>query len=105
MPPPESLSGALCVAFSSELPWKHWSANSSWDMADSMAVILVNHTKKILSEARFYTISADDVTTVDHESWSSVYIYISVGFSLVPILLSLFQLTECNGASAVKECI
>jgi hypothetical protein len=49
-------------------PKKHWSASSGWDMADSMAAILANHTKKILAEARFYAISANEVTTVDHES-------------------------------------
>jgi hypothetical protein len=86
-------------------PRKHWSASSGWDMADSMSEVLSIHTKKILAEARFYAISADEVTTVDHESWLSVHIYVSVGFSRVPILLSLSRLTEGNGASAVKESI
>jgi hypothetical protein len=86
-------------------PKKHWSPSSGWEMADSMSVILADHTKKILAEARFYAISADEVTTVDHESWLSVHIYISIGFSCVPILLFLSRLTEGNGASAVKESI
>jgi hypothetical protein len=86
-------------------PKKHWSASSGWDMADSMAAILANHTKKILAEARFYAISTDEVTIVDHESWLSVHIYIAVGFSRLPILLSLSRLTKGNSASAVKECI
>jgi hypothetical protein len=34
-----------------------------------------------------------------------VHIYTAVGFSYVPILLSLFQLIESNGASIIKECI
>jgi hypothetical protein len=81
-------------------PRKHWSASSGWNMADSMAAILANHTKKVLAEARFYAIPADEVTTVDNESWLSMHIYI-----VVPILLSLSRLTEDNSASAVKECI
>jgi hypothetical protein len=86
-------------------PKKHWSASSGWEMADSMSIILVDHTKKILAEAWFYAISVDEVTTIDHESWLSVHIYVSIGFSRVPILLSLSRLTEGNGASAVKESI
>jgi hypothetical protein len=38
-------------------------------MAGSMCKVLFIHTKKILAEAKFYSISADEVTTVDHESW------------------------------------
>ena len=84
---------------------KHWNASSSWDMVDSMATILVDHIEKILTEARFYAISADKVTTIDHESWLSVHIYIAIGFSCLPILLSLSRLIEGNTTSAVKECI
>jgi hypothetical protein len=86
-------------------PRKHWSASCGWDMADNMYEVLLIHTKKVLAEAKFYTISADEVTTVDHESWLNVHIYISVGFSRVPILLSLFRLIDGNGSSAVKESI
>jgi hypothetical protein len=74
-------------------------------MADNTIEILGNHTKKILSKARFYAISTDEVTIVNHESWLSVQIYISIGFCRVPILLSLLQLVEENGIFGVKECI
>ena len=74
-------------------------------MADSMAAVLANHTKKILTETRFYAISANEVTIVDHESWLSVHIYIPLGFSRVPILLSLSRLTKRNTACAIKDCI
>jgi hypothetical protein len=86
-------------------PRKHWSASSGWQMADNMNEVLSTHTKKVLAEARFYSVSADEVTIVDHESWLSVHIYVSIGFSRVPILLSLSRLTNGNGASAVKESI
>jgi hypothetical protein len=74
-------------------------------MADSMSVVLANYTKKVISQARYFAISADEVTTVDHESWLSVHIYLCIGFSRVSILLGLFRLVEGNGASAVKEAI
>jgi hypothetical protein len=40
-------------------PRKHWSANFGWDMANSMAAILADYTKKILAEAKLYAISVD----------------------------------------------
>ena len=91
------LSRAVCVDFSSELPRKHWIASSDWDMVNNMIEILGIHTKKILSKARFYAILTNEVTIVNHESWLSVQIYICIGFSRVPILLSLLQLVEENG--------
>lgn len=81
------------------------SANLDWEMADSKSEVLSTHTKKVLAEAKFYAISMDEVTTVDYESWLSVHIYISIGFSCVLILLSLSRLTKGNGASTVKESI
>jgi hypothetical protein len=57
-------------------------------MVDNMSVILIDHTK-IMSEARFYAISTNEIKIVDHESWLSEHIYICIGFSNVPILLSL----------------
>jgi hypothetical protein len=63
-------------------PKKHWSASSGWEMADSMSVILADHTKKIPAKARFYAISADEVTAIDHESWL-VRTYMSLLVSLI----------------------
>ena len=90
-------------------PRKHWSASLGWEMADSMSKVLSTHTKKVLAaclaKARFYSVSVDEITTVDHKSWLSVHIYIFVGFSSLSIFLSLSRLTEENGASAIKESI
>jgi hypothetical protein len=91
--------------FAPNYPRKHWSASSGWDMADSMSKVFSIHKKKILSEARFYAILADEVTSIDHESWLSVHIYISIDFSCAPILLSSLRLTNGNGASTMKESI
>ena len=74
-------------------------------MANSMGAILANHTKKIISQARYFVISADEVTIVDHESWLSVHIYLCIDFSIVSVLLGLFRLVEGNGASVLKEAI
>jgi uncharacterized protein YifE (UPF0438 family) len=52
----------------SNCPKKHWTASSGWNMVDNMSKVLSIYTKKIFSEARFYTISADKVTIVNRES-------------------------------------
>jgi hypothetical protein len=74
-------------------------------MADSKSVVLANHTKKVISQVRYFAISADEVTTINHESWLSVHIYVCIGFKRISILLGLFHLVEGNGSTTMKEAI
>jgi hypothetical protein len=85
-----------------DCPRKHWSTSAGWNTA---RVVLANHTKKVISQARYFAISADEVTIVDHESWLSVHIYLCIGSSRLSILFGMFRLVEDNGATAVKEAI
>ena len=70
-----------------------------------MTAVFTNHTKKVISQTRYFAIFVDEVTTMDHESWLSVHINLCIGFSRVSILLGLFHLVEGNGTGAVKETI
>ena len=74
-------------------------------MADSMSVVLANHTKKVISHAKYFVISANEITIVDHESWLSVHIYLCICFSRISIMFGLFRLVKGNGATTVKEAI
>ena len=44
-----------------------------------MACMLSAHTKKVIAEASFFSLFADEVTTIDHESWLSLHIYDVIG--------------------------
>jgi len=87
------------------MPKKHWSVGCGWEMAVSMAEVLADHTKKVIADAPFFSISADEVTTIDHESWLSLHIYIPLGFKRLSILLGLQRLVEGNGAAVVTNAI
>jgi len=88
-----------------DLPKKHWSSMVGWEMADHLAIALADHTKKVISKARFFSLSADEVSTIDSQSWLSIHLYVCIGWKRVPILLSLSRLEDGNGASAVRDCI
>lgn len=74
-------------------------------MVNSMSVVLANHTKNVILQARYFAISTNEITTSDHESWLSVHIYLCSDFSRVSILFGFFCLIEGNGATVVKEAI
>jgi len=84
---------------------KHWSVPIGWEMANHLAKVLGDHTKKVISRANFFSLSADEVSTIDSQSWLSIHLYVCVGFKSVSILLSLSRLVEGNGANAIWECI
>ena len=48
-----------------DFPRKHWSVPIAWEMADHLGMVLVNHTKQVISKARFFSLSADEVSTIE----------------------------------------
>jgi len=87
-----------------DFPKKHWSVSVGWEMADHLAVALSEHTKQVISKSRFFSLSADEVTTIDCESWLSIHIYICVNFKRIPILLSLSK-PQDGTSNAVRDTI
>ena len=87
-----------------DFPKKHWSITIGWEMADHLAMTLAEHTKEVISKSRFFSLTADEVTTIDSQSWLSIHIYVCVGFKRVPILLSLSKLQE-GTSNAVRDTI
>ena len=88
-----------------DCPRKHWSTYCRWEIADNMALVLSDHTKKIIAKACFFSILTIEITTIDHESWLSIYIYVVIRFKRVNILLALQPLVEGDGANALKDAI
>ena len=54
-----------------------------------MALVQSTHTKKIIANASFFSIFADEVTTIDHQSWLSLHIYVVIGFKRAGVFLAL----------------
>jgi hypothetical protein len=74
-------------------------------MAESMAHVLGEHTKNVMGLARYFSISADEVTSSDNQSWLSLHAYIPLGFKRCSILLALIRLVDGNGADAIREAV
>ena len=101
----EKMKDLLQLLLVPDFPTKHWSIAVGWEMADHLAMALAEHTKQVISKARFFSLSADEVTTIDGQSWLSIHLYVCIAFKRVPILLSLSRLQEGNGALAIKKTI
>lgn len=71
-----SKSFVLSSVFLTVLVCKHWFVDSGWEMAEALAHVVSETTKSTLREATFIAVSADEVTTIDHESWLSVHAYV-----------------------------
>ena len=66
---------------------------------------LADHTKQVISKARFFSLNTDEVSTIDTQSWLSIHLYVCIGFKRVPILLSLHRLEHGSGSVALRESI
>jgi hypothetical protein len=81
-----------------KLPKKHWSDNSGWEISEAIHRAVELKTKALISSSRCLSLSCDEVTTVDNQSWLSIHAYIVRDFERVPMLLKLERVTD--GASA-----
>jgi hypothetical protein len=88
-----------------KLPIKHWSDTAGWEMAESLYTVVQNRTKLVVSGANFISLSCDEVTTVDNQSWISIHAYVLVDWERVPLLLSLERLVEESTAGHVTKVI
>jgi hypothetical protein len=88
-----------------DCPRRHWSMGAEWEMTESIAHVICEHTKVVVGEAKVFNLSADEVTSINGQSWLSIHIYISIGFKRVSILLALMRLVDGNSADVVKESI
>jgi hypothetical protein len=51
-----------------KLPFKHWSNNSGWELAESLYRVVQDRTRSCISGGQFISLSCDEVTTCDNQS-------------------------------------
>jgi hypothetical protein len=88
-----------------EYPQCHWSVRAGWEMVDAIAHVLEEHTKSVMKEAHYFSLSTDEVSTSNNQSWLSLHAYIPLGFKRCSILLALIRLVDGNGANAIREAL
>ena len=82
----------------SKLPRRHWSDNASWELAECLFNQVQLKTKEIMSKARFFSITCDDVTMLDTQSWISIHTYICENWTRTPLLLSLERVVDVTNS-------
>jgi hypothetical protein len=88
-----------------KLPKRHWSAGARWERADCMYHQVQAQTKVIMQASRFFSITCDVVTTLDTQSWISVYGYVCENWTRKPLLLSLERVVEGSGSDNLIKVI
>jgi hypothetical protein len=88
-----------------ELPKYHWDQNSAWDIARSLTHVVNRKMKGDIQEAPFFSVSADEVTTIANEAWISMHIYIVQRFKRVPLLLTSGRVAEACTALNLSRIV
>jgi len=74
-------------------------------MGESLLNVVQAKTKDIVSVAPYFSISCDEVTTVDNQSWISIHVYTISDWERVPMLLSLERVIEGGSAESISNII
>ena len=72
-----------------KLPRRHWGDNAGWDLAECLFQQVQVKIKEVMKQARFFSVTCDEVTTLDTQSSISIHGYICKGWEQKPLLLSL----------------
>ena len=79
------------------IPFKHWSISTGWEIAECLHAVVQNCVKLALQECQFFSLTCDEVTTVDYHTWILVHVYVIKNYVRVPLLLTLEQVTGGTG--------
>jgi len=73
------------------LPKLHWSDNASWEIADAMFKQVAKQNRVVMQSSKFLSMSCDEVTTIDNQSWISIPVYYVSEWCRIPLLIGLEQ--------------
>jgi hypothetical protein len=88
-----------------QVPLKHWTEGLDWKMAESLFNIVQEMTKEVVSTTPYFSITYDEVTTLNNQYWISIHIYTIQGWKRVPMLLCLQRVMEVGGADNITKMI
>lgn len=75
-------------------PHHHWSDSSGWKMSQTIEHVMLNKTNKIMQVVTFFSLSCDEVTLVDCQSWINAHGYVVRDWKRVLLLLTLERVVE-----------
>jgi hypothetical protein len=62
-------------------------------------------TQAVMKEAQFFSVTCDEVTILDTQSWISIHGYVCENWTRKSMLLSLEQVVEGGGADSLTKVI
>ena len=88
-----------------KLPRRHSSDNLGWELADCLFQQAQLKIKEVMKSARFFSVTCDEVTTLDTQSWISIHGYVCEGWERKPMLLSLERVLDGGGSNNLTQVI
>lgn len=87
------------------MPSKHCSESAGWEMSGHLHLVVLRRLKEVVKSAKFISISADEVTAVDHTSWLGVHVYMMENWERIPYLLHHSHVTESGRSDYLTSVI
>lgn len=88
-----------------KMPKRHWSDGAGWELAECLYHQVQLKMQATLKGARYFSITCDEVTTLDTQSWISIHGYVCENWTRKPMLLSLEQVVEGGHAENLTKVI
>jgi hypothetical protein len=86
-------------------PKNHWSDFTGWVMAECLHKQLIKKIKEVVVGLKYFSLSCDEVTMIDNQSWISIHYYVVQDWCHLPILIFLEQIIEGGGSNNLIKVI
>ena len=74
-------------------------------MAEIMHAQINSKLKEVIKQARFFSITCDEVTSIDNKSWLCIHIYTEERWGQVPMLLSLERVVDTTAKNMMTVLV
>ena len=89
----------------SNFPSSHWSVTSGWEWAKYLAQVENDDMKEKIANARFLSLSLDEVTAIDNTSWICMSIYMVNDHIRHSYLLGINKMRKSSTAENIYEVV
>lgn len=89
----------------SNFPSSHWSVMSGWKWAKYLAQVEKDDMKEKIANARFLSLSLDEVTTIDNTSWICMNIYMVNDHIRHSYLLGINKMRKSSTIENIYEVV
>jgi hypothetical protein len=89
----------------SNFPSSHWSVTSGWEWEKYLAQVEKDDLKEKIANARFFSLSLDEVTSIDNTSWICMSIYMVNDHVRHSYLLGIHKMRENSTTQNIYELV